>query len=292
MAAAVAAGLGLASVATADTVLGPTGDVGLFISGGLAKYQVNLPGTLANGDVDLTGYASTMYTGTATLPTSFQTFCIEHKELFAPGDSFRAVISTTAVTATPGITEPGSHAILGANSVSAMPYGKNLTAGTQWLYYNVARGNIGWTVFNKQLMQDAIQYLMGDSGIGSNAYVTAAVAHFGSLAAAQAEGQLTFQPGDGLKYKVYALNMWTRSGLTLAGYTGSPAGNPMLVPDDPNTSGAEGPDYWKNFISQDQLIMQTEQGGALPLPASVWSASALLGLVVLGRVRKSLSGNA
>ena len=123
---------------------------------------------------------------------SFQTFCIEETEFISGYAAiYNAQLNTNAMYGSVG---PGGDAV---------------SKGTGWLYSQFASGVLASYDYSGAtrttsagLLQNAIWWLEGEGGISYNAgniYMAAAVAHFGSQLAAQADG--------GATYGVYALNL-------------------------------------------------------------------------------------
>jgi len=345
MAAAVAAGLGVASVAMADTFL-TTADGGtetvaspdlMVINFGLAGRFSGTIATakfnpLANGYVSTTGLSAA---GSST----FQTFCMEERppEYFWPGKQVQAVISNTNTVNTDGtITIPGSHAIKGGGYNGGIPavnaYGYNLSQGAAWLYYQFATGQLAGYDYvggtTTVALQNAFWYLT-NNGVAPNSWSALAATQFGGYGTPSTSGALFNGDGQQLDfvevtisgsvkttttYSVHVLNTWNpgvwtatpdggggfildETKLNLQSAT-SPVASTLIIPGGINDGLWSGPDTTsltdeRVFYRQDQLIMESSsKSEPVPLPATVWSAGALLGLVVLGRMRKSLNGNA
>jgi len=155
--------------------------------------------TLVAVGLDLSGYAAAAsgIASTAGSPT-FQSFCLENStppEYLNLNTTYNATISTKAVNGGVG------------------PGGDPIAVGTRWLYSQFAAGTLagynytGNRTLSAGLLQNAIWWLEGEGGLAynpGNAFMLAAVTHFGSPAAAQADGAAV--------YGVYALNLTTLNG--------------------------------------------------------------------------------
>lgn len=113
---------------------------------------------------------------------SFATFCLNPEAQAGAGLAFNYTLSDSAVP--------------GAPATSGNP--NPLSIGTSYLFWNFSQGTLATIVpaygnnqTQNSLLQQAIWYLEGDSNHtpspGSNAYVSAAIAAYGTLAGAQAD---------------------------------------------------------------------------------------------------------
>jgi hypothetical protein len=158
---------------------------------GYGAYQTGQGGeftlyiTSASGGLNIANYAPS----TANIANgSFQTFCVEVQEHIYTNTDYKAEINHNAIYG------------------GVVPDGDPISVGTGWLYSQFARGTLaGYNygvgrIGSADLLQKAIWYLENETGNpGNNIFLNAAVSHFGTLAAAQADG--------GWYFGVYALNL-------------------------------------------------------------------------------------
>lgn len=188
--------LAAAAVAIAAPVYaGPIDDSGSFQQTRQGGYYSGQGGefTVYNfgSSLNLTGYSSAA-SNIGTLDPSFQTFCLESSE-YADSPSYFKV---------------NSAAVGGGNEASG---GKDpISVGTAWLYTQFATGTLtgyftGTRSTQAGLLQQAIWWLEGEDGnndLLSNVYYAAAVNHFGSKGAAQADAEVGY-------LGVYVLNNYS-----------------------------------------------------------------------------------
>jgi len=193
--------LGAVAVMATTTLLANQIQVG-YSGSSFGPYQTGQGGEFTFNDInpdgwlDLSGYVPGKTSGFGGGST-FQTFCIERGESISGyAATYNAAVNTAAVYGGVG------------------PSGDPISVGTGWLYCQFATGTLAYNYSgtaaqrkaDANLLQRAIWWLEGESGIGydgSNPYMAAVVAHFGSAANAKADG--------GWLYGVYALNLWKGS---------------------------------------------------------------------------------
>jgi hypothetical protein len=162
------------------------------IGPGYGPYQTGSGGeftfTPLLNSLDLSGYGGGA-TNVVGAPGSFETFCIEGGEYIYPDSTYDFALSNGSIYT-----------------------GVPVSQGAGWLYSQFATGNWqnGLTynyganrTTSAALLQNAIWWLEGQENIaydGTNPFMAAVVAQFGSQAGALAAG--------GGSYGVYALNLW------------------------------------------------------------------------------------
>jgi len=285
LAAAAAIALGFGSDAMADYFVTPP-DLGWSRIGGYyagSGGEFTLSGTGLNGTLIPVGYVAGV-TKQVDARQDFQTFCVEDGEfVYGSGQEPKAVISTTFIDSSGVVTEEqnGSHSIKGNQT-----YGRNLAPEVAWLYYKFATGTLPSTEYNytagsgrsnsANILQQAVWHYMWDP---SNVGWAAAAATF--TIPTLLPNQISFEETVGNLTKTYTvrvMNLWA-------------PGTPLA--QDPNTGLIAPTGNWNDYLRQDMLFMEyAEKSLPVPLPATVWSVGALLGLAAFGRVRRSILGNA
>jgi len=210
-------------VAALGATLGTSAFATPYVSLNSNSYQNGLGGEFtaipnadalgAGGTPNLTAYLNS-YAAVARNGAGFQTFCLEYNEHFNWGANYQYGVSSAAVQ--------------GGTTTS-----DTLSVGTAWLYSQFAQGTLaGYFGVNRPanagLLQNTIWYLEGEiASLSPNTFSTAVSAHFGSLAAAQADtSSIDALNANAAYYGVWVLNL-----------------------GDPNSSPA--------YQKQDQLIYKT-----------------------------------
>lgn len=158
--------------------------------------------TISGSGLDTSAYAPISLVGAAG---TFESFCLEYTEYFSPGSTYNYTIGNAAVAGAGG-------AVGGQDPVSV---------GTAWLYSQFANGTLGGFDYgagrktSNNFLQLAFWFFEDEtpsiSGYGpsygfgdGNAFLDAAVTHFGSEAAAKAAANGA--------YGVQVLNLTDKSG--------------------------------------------------------------------------------
>ncbi|MBL9140069.1 MAG: hypothetical protein JNK85_29625 [Verrucomicrobiales bacterium] len=132
-----------------------------------------------------------------TQVTGFSTFCLERSESLNYTDNYSGSLNMTVMNGGTDNTDPGP--------------GDPLSKGTAWLYSLFATGslngyNYGTNPYSNseiearkdsaEALQKAIWYLedenAGDTNTGNNAFLAAAVTHFGTIASAKSAADTSF----------------------------------------------------------------------------------------------------
>lgn len=135
---------------------------------------------------------------------TFYTFCLENFVHVGLPGTYTYTVSSRAFSGGPDAHDP----------VGAGPAGDPISAGTAWLYEQFFKGTLidsdgvgnysDNRSINAGLLQKAFWTLEDEYNYGSNYYVTLAVNHFGSYAAAAATAPASA--------KVKAMNLWGANG--------------------------------------------------------------------------------
>ncbi len=160
--------------------------------------------TASGSGLDTSAYAPASVLGGAG---SFETYCLEYTEHFSPGSTYNYTVDGAAKLGGGGGASGGQDPISMATAWLYSQFAAGTLAGYDYVNLVNRKANNNDLQLAFWFFEDETGSISGYGGYGTgsgNAYLNAAVAHFGSVAAAKADS--------GGAYGVQVLNLTDRSG--------------------------------------------------------------------------------